>query len=205
MSTWTQGLLSFAEGIVSIFTRKAGSSSGDRCEEEDFVTPILISTWYLACRDQARLDPIGYIKNSLITVARTQRKVDIPQEVYSLCVALTDQFREGRVNMNDLNNLKPLANETLRKASAIKEEIHDGEGDYTYEQTGCGMPKVVTDAFYPFYLLEFIADHITDDGLVSNMPDSTMEMINLFISDEMSALERIGPSGSQASHHPSSG
>lgn len=154
---------------------------------------LQLSTWYLAVADRTALSPFDYLSHGLPTVANTRMEIPLPpQALYRQTRDCMDAFRSGYVDPAKLAEIKALDEAAKPSIEAALNAIIKGKGSYTLHGPGFGLPKVVTDAFYPSSLIAFIEKGINAQGLVSHVAPIQRKLLDALIRDEATTVARIG-------------
>jgi hypothetical protein len=167
---------------------------GDQASGEALDQCLAFSTWYFAVSDRAELDPIFAMQEASHLAGKVGVTFDAPTvNVFKMARDAMDSFLNGYIQPSRMSALKEQACALTEGLQPLITAILQGKGDIEFDDGGYGLPKVLTDSFYPLEIHDAMDKFVNEKGLVTGFPMGYTGYIKSLIADEASAIARIKP------------
>lgn len=167
---------------------------GDKPSGDAFDECLAFSTWYFAVSDRAEQSAMHVMQEASHLAARVGVMFTPPTiNVFKTAKDAMDSFLGGYIHPDRLNALREQSCTLTEDLQPLITAILQGKGDIDFDDGGYGLPKILTDSFYPASIHDAMAKYVNEKGMVTGMPKGYVGYIKSLIADEASAIERLNP------------
>jgi hypothetical protein len=156
-----------------------------------FYPAVNLSTWYFAVLDRANMTSEEFFAPFNLVA----EKIDLPfekvsQSLFRDTVKVFEQFLEGKVQLEQLKQLKAESKRIKELYTFVAKAITGGRGEYEISQDAIGYPRAISDSLYPLCLALRMEKYVSSDGSVI-LPSARRKLLAALIADGATRLARI--------------